>query len=307
MNSNQHEASNIAEYDGHNFSFWKLGLFVLLEEHGLIDVVTGDELIPEKEFEDNDEEEDPTNLGEIQEWKRKDCKARDYILKTTKKAEQGILVDCTTANHMWNLLTAQHRERSFDNQHDLLARFYDYKKQGRSQYEESHCRHQINRPSVERSWVASGCQRSYDEDQHTASYLPTLCVVMASCTAGGSDSTITYISSYARGKRECQVDTSTNTSRQHQLRVCPSTMRQPLVDDSSRYIKKVVRAMELMNNVSIRRHSKSIKMVHPIPIGQIIKGEVVVLVVAVVEAIKETKRIAMEMEVISLSNARIAA
>jgi hypothetical protein len=84
-------------------------------------------------------------------------------------------------------------------------------------------------------------------------------------------------------------------------------MRQPLVDDSSRYIKKVVRAMELMNNVSIRRHSKSIKMVHPIPIGQIIKGEVVVLVVAVVEAIKETKRIAMEMEVISLSNARIAA
>lgn len=48
MNLNQHEASNIAEYDGHNFSLWKLGLFVLLEEHELIDVVTGDELIPEE-------------------------------------------------------------------------------------------------------------------------------------------------------------------------------------------------------------------------------------------------------------------
>lgn len=48
MNSNQHEASNIAEYDGHNFSLWILGLFVLLEEHDLIDVVTGDELIPEE-------------------------------------------------------------------------------------------------------------------------------------------------------------------------------------------------------------------------------------------------------------------
>lgn len=28
---------------------------------------------------------------------------------------------------MWNLLTAQHREGSTDNQHYLLARFYDYK------------------------------------------------------------------------------------------------------------------------------------------------------------------------------------
>ncbi len=44
-----------------------------------------------------------------------------------QKTEQEILVDCTTANQMWNLLTAQHRERSADNQHDLLARFYDYK------------------------------------------------------------------------------------------------------------------------------------------------------------------------------------
>jgi hypothetical protein len=48
MNSNQHEASNIAEYDGQIFSLWELGLFVLLEEHELIDVVTGNELIPEE-------------------------------------------------------------------------------------------------------------------------------------------------------------------------------------------------------------------------------------------------------------------
>jgi hypothetical protein len=35
-------------------------------------------------FENNDEDKDPTNLEEIQEWKRKDCKAHGYILKTTK-------------------------------------------------------------------------------------------------------------------------------------------------------------------------------------------------------------------------------
>jgi hypothetical protein len=40
--------------------------------------------IIEQEFEENGEVEDPTNLEEIQEWKRKDCKARGYILKTTK-------------------------------------------------------------------------------------------------------------------------------------------------------------------------------------------------------------------------------
>ena len=50
MNSNQNEASNIAEYDGHNYSLWKLGLFVLLEKHDLTNIVTGDELIPEEVY-----------------------------------------------------------------------------------------------------------------------------------------------------------------------------------------------------------------------------------------------------------------
>ena len=46
--------------------------------------------IVEQEFEKDDEDGDPTNLDDIQEWKRKDCKARGYILKTTKKTEQEI-------------------------------------------------------------------------------------------------------------------------------------------------------------------------------------------------------------------------
>lgn len=42
------EVSHIAKYDGQNFSLWKLGLWVLLEQHDLIRVVTGDEVIPEQ-------------------------------------------------------------------------------------------------------------------------------------------------------------------------------------------------------------------------------------------------------------------
>lgn len=42
------EVSHIAKYDGKNFSLWKLGLWVLLEQHELIKIVTGDEKIPEE-------------------------------------------------------------------------------------------------------------------------------------------------------------------------------------------------------------------------------------------------------------------
>ncbi|KAI9552221.1 hypothetical protein GHT06_022566 [Daphnia sinensis] len=193
MNSNQHEATNIAEYDGHNFSLWKLGLFVLLEEHELIDV----------EFEDNDEDKNPTNLEEIQEWKRKDCKASGYILKTTKKTEQEILVDCTNANQMWNLLTAQHRERSADNQHDLLARFYDYKyKVGAGMKN-----HIADIKSIAHQLKEVG--RPVDDREVMTKIISTLPVI--------------YRPFVSSGKRECQVDTitSTRSSRKHQQRVCP--------------------------------------------------------------------------------------
>ena len=48
MNSTQKDVSHIAKYDGANFSLWKLGLFVLLEQNDLIDVTTGDGIMPEQ-------------------------------------------------------------------------------------------------------------------------------------------------------------------------------------------------------------------------------------------------------------------
>lgn len=42
------QISHIAKYDGQNFSLWKLGLWVLLEEHNLIQIVTGEETLPDE-------------------------------------------------------------------------------------------------------------------------------------------------------------------------------------------------------------------------------------------------------------------
>ena len=46
MNTSK-DVSHIAKFDGQNYSLWKLGLWVLLEQHNLIDIVTGDYPIPE--------------------------------------------------------------------------------------------------------------------------------------------------------------------------------------------------------------------------------------------------------------------
>ncbi|KZR99930.1 Uncharacterized protein APZ42_004006, partial [Daphnia magna] len=43
------EVSHIAQYDGTNFPLWKLGLWTLLEEHNLEEIVTGTSTKPVEE------------------------------------------------------------------------------------------------------------------------------------------------------------------------------------------------------------------------------------------------------------------
>ncbi|KZR98137.1 Uncharacterized protein APZ42_006578 [Daphnia magna] len=45
MNTSKY-VSHVAKFDGQNYSLWKLGLWVLLEQHDLIDIVTGGYTIP---------------------------------------------------------------------------------------------------------------------------------------------------------------------------------------------------------------------------------------------------------------------
>ena len=82
MNTSK-DVSHIAKFDGQNYSLWKLGLWVLLEQHNLIDIVTGDYPIPQMK-EDAESDAQLAIIAEIQDWKERDVRARGYILSTTE-------------------------------------------------------------------------------------------------------------------------------------------------------------------------------------------------------------------------------
>ncbi|KAI9562434.1 hypothetical protein GHT06_009864 [Daphnia sinensis] len=65
MNTSK-DVSHIVKLDGQN-SLWKLGIWVLLEQHNLIDIITGDYTIPEM-MEDAERDAQLTIIAEIQDW-----------------------------------------------------------------------------------------------------------------------------------------------------------------------------------------------------------------------------------------------
>jgi hypothetical protein len=49
-NSSFREVSHIAKFNGRNFSLWKFGCWLLLEQHNLVGIVNGEELFPAEVF-----------------------------------------------------------------------------------------------------------------------------------------------------------------------------------------------------------------------------------------------------------------
>ena len=45
-NSTLRDVSHIAKFNGQNFPIWKFGCWLLLEQHGLVPIVEGQERIP---------------------------------------------------------------------------------------------------------------------------------------------------------------------------------------------------------------------------------------------------------------------
>jgi predicted DCC family thiol-disulfide oxidoreductase YuxK len=150
MSSTLREVSHIAKFDGTNFPLWKLGLWVLLEQHNLIEIVTGTSKIPDEVKHHRQQSlfcslantllitccnsqqirdrhtNAVTNGLSIADWKSKDCQARHFILSTVDVTQQRLLLSSTNAHQMWEALSAQHMEHAEDNQHDLMSRFYEY-------------------------------------------------------------------------------------------------------------------------------------------------------------------------------------
>jgi hypothetical protein len=49
-NSSFREVSHIAKFNGKNFSLWKFGCWLLLEQHNLVGIVNGEEPFPDEVF-----------------------------------------------------------------------------------------------------------------------------------------------------------------------------------------------------------------------------------------------------------------
>ncbi len=107
------------------FPLWRLGLWTLLEEHNLEEIVTGTstKLIEERGPASGDPPQPGrvTNSSATADLKRRDCKARGLILSTVKVDQQLLLISWTNAHQMWEALSAQHVEHAAKNQYSLLS------------------------------------------------------------------------------------------------------------------------------------------------------------------------------------------
>lgn len=118
------DVSHIVKFNGKNFPFWKFQVWLVLEQHDLVELVLGEEEIPEEIYYDD---ADITNATEISTWKKKDNTARCYLVSTIEQQCQRTLVNCKTAHEMWTRLSSQHQQNASENKHLLQQKFFEFK------------------------------------------------------------------------------------------------------------------------------------------------------------------------------------
>ena len=70
-----------------------------------------------------------TNAAAIETWQQKDVDARTYIYSTIKTDQQSSLHGCLTASQMWSRIQTEYAQAVADNEHLLMAKFFEYKYQ----------------------------------------------------------------------------------------------------------------------------------------------------------------------------------
>ena len=75
------------------------------------------------------EEDVVTNAEDIEEWCQKDVDARTFIYSTINNDQQCSLHGCKTAAEMWTRITTEYAQSAADNEHLVMAKFFDYKYQ----------------------------------------------------------------------------------------------------------------------------------------------------------------------------------
>ena len=123
MSFTSKDVSHIVKFDGGNFPFWKFQVWLVLEQHDLVDLVIGEETIPIEAISDGE----VTNKTEIAAWRKKDNSAKCYLVSTIEQQSQRTLVNCKTAHQMWTRLSNQYQQNASENKHLLQQQFFEYK------------------------------------------------------------------------------------------------------------------------------------------------------------------------------------
>jgi hypothetical protein len=122
-----------SKLDRSNFSFWKFQLKLILENHGLIELVERNNLLPTAIVllaDNSNNAEVTTRDSSIKNWKQRDITARNFIVSSLDEKYQRTLMTSTTAacgfDSKLNMSSTLH-----ENKHLLMAKFMSYEnKQG---------------------------------------------------------------------------------------------------------------------------------------------------------------------------------
>ena len=111
MSESLRDVNHIAKFNGRNFSLWKFGCWLLLEQYNLVKIVNGEEVVslPVYKFffflhtganvnlylftKDRDNNV-VRNAAAIADWHKRDLLARNYLIATLENQQQRVLVNC---------------------------------------------------------------------------------------------------------------------------------------------------------------------------------------------------------------------
>ena len=98
------EMSHVAKCDGTNFQFWKFQITLLLEQHDLIEVVTGASTAPTPDIDASADIDASTqavkNSVAIKTWNQRDTNARNFIVFTMESQQARLMMTCKSAKQM---------------------------------------------------------------------------------------------------------------------------------------------------------------------------------------------------------------
>lgn len=130
------DVSHITKFKGDHLNFFKFQLKLVLKNHELLDIVKGTEPKPDAVIllGDNSNAADvTTRYALIAIWDKKDTAAQNYIVSTLEEKVIRTIMNCTSAQSMWQRLLNQYELSSVENKHLLMGKFMGY------QFDPSHC------------------------------------------------------------------------------------------------------------------------------------------------------------------------